>query len=484
MRSVGQVRRRFYRTLRYSGAVNLVRLLLVWGTVFLLGCMAGKDYEEPEVRVPKSWRGGAGAKLDERELRTWWRALNDRKLTELVNQAVRKSPQLRLAAASLKEARALRGVTESGRFPTLQGSGSVDRGRRGLLGRPASNTLYSGTFDAAWEGDLFGKVRRQVESAEAQVQATEEDYYDVLVTLTAEVALNYVEVRAFQKRLEVAQNNRAAQQRTVDIVRGSFEEGEVSRLDLEQAQANLETTESQIPLLESRLSQARHRLAVIVGYAPRSLDTALGKAGEIPVGPRSIAVGVPAEVMRRRADVRRAERLLAAQWARVGVAKAELYPSFQLLGTVGLESIGTGTFLKSSSGIFGVGPLVRWNVFNGGKVRQMIKVETARQEQALINYEAAILNALRDVEDAIVAYGKEMVRRELLMRAEQTTRRTVELAQSQYREGESSFVTVLDAQRSLFKVQDQLVQSEALVTTNIIRLYKALGGGWIYRKKR
>ena len=484
MRSGDQRRRRTRPDSRYGPAVSLVRFMFVGGVVLLLGCTAGRDYQEPETHVPESWGNGTRVKLNESELRTWWRNLNDRNLTELVNQAVRKSPQLRLAAASLKEARALRGVTESGRFPTLRGSGSVDRGRRGLMGRPATNTLYSGAFDAAWEVDLFGKVRRQVESAEAQVQATEEDYYDVLVTLTAEVALNYVEVRAFQKRLKVATENRAAQQRTVDLVRGSFEEGEVSRLDLEQAQANLETTESQIPLLESGLSQARHRLAVIVGYAPRSLDAALGKAGEIPVGPRSIAVGVPAEVMRRRADIRRAERLLAAQWARVGVAKAELYPSLQLLGTVGLESIGTGTFLKSSSGVFGVGPSVRWNVFNGGKVREMIKAETARQEQALISYEAEILNALRDVEDAIVAYGKEMVRRDSLMRAEQTTRTTVELAQSQYREGESSFITVLDAQRSLFKVQDQLVQSEAQVATNIIRLYKALGGGWSYNKER
>ncbi len=282
MRSSDQGRRRPHPGLRYGETVNLVRLLLVGGMVLLLGCTAGKDYQEPEVRFPESWKNGGRAKLNEKELRRWWRTLNDRKLTELVNQAVRKSPQLRIAAASLKEARALRGVTESGRFPTLQGGGSVNRGRSGMRGRPATNTLYSGSFDAAWEVDVFGKVQRQVESAEAQVQATEEDYYDVLVTLTAEVALNYVEVRAFQKRLEVARENRAAQRRTRELVKGSFEEGEVSRLDLEQAQANLETTESQIPLLESGLSQARHRLAVIVGCAPGSLDATLGRGVGIP----------------------------------------------------------------------------------------------------------------------------------------------------------------------------------------------------------
>lgn len=267
-------------------------------------------------------------------------------------------------------------------------------------------------------------------------------------------------------------------------MKGSFEAGEVSRLDLEQAQGNVETTESQIPSLEASLAQATHRLAVTVGSAPASLDGQLAKVREIPMGPRSIAVGVPAEVMRRRADVRREERQLAAQWSRVGAAKADLYPSLRLSGTVGLESIGLGTFLKSSSGVFGVGPSVSWNVFSGGRVRQTIKVETARQEQALISYEAAILDALRDVEDAIVAYGMEMVRRESLSRAEQSARRTMELAEAQYQGGESGFLPVLDAQRSLFQAQDQLAQSEAQIATNLIRLYKALGGGWVIRKER
>jgi NodT family efflux transporter outer membrane factor (OMF) lipoprotein len=451
--------------------------------VALLGCPAGSDYVEPGLPTPEAWSQGGGAKLNERELRTWWRTFGDGELTGLVDRAVKGSPQLRLAASRLEEARAMRGVTESGRFPTLDAGASFERGRYAMRGRPDTNTLYSGSFDSAWEVDLFGKIRRQAQAAEAQLQASEEDYYDVLVTLTAEVALNYVEVRAFQKRLAVAEENRAAQRRVLDLVKDSFEAGEVSRLDMEQAQTNVETTESQIPLLEMSLAQARHRLAVLVGLPPASLDGQLGKVRGIPMGPRSIAVGVPAEVMRRRADVRRAERQLAAQWARVGAAKAELYPSLQLAGTVGLESIGMGTFLKGSSVIFGVGPSVRWNIFSGGRVRQMIKVETARQEQALIGYEAAILDALRDVEDAIVAYGKEMVRRESLARAEQSARRTVELAESQYRGGESGFLPVLDAQRSLFQAQDELVRSEAEVTTNLIRLYKALGGGWVNRKE-
>ena len=436
------------------------------------------------MRTPDAWSRGGGAHLDEKELRTWWRTFGDGELTGFVNQAVKKSPELRLAAARLNEARALRGVAASGKFPTLDAVGSIERGRRALRGRPTTNNLYSGSFDSAWEMDLFGKIRRRVEAAEAELQATEEDYYDVLVTLTAEVALNYVEVRAFQKRLAVAQENRAAQRRTRDLVKGSFEAGEVSRLDLEQAQGNVETTESQIPLLETSLAQAKHRLAVTVGLAPASLDGRLTKVRGIPMGSRSIAVGVPAEVMRRRADVRRVERLLAAQWARVGAAEAELYPSLRLTGTVGLESIGFGTFLENSSGIFGVGPSVKWNVFSGGKLRQLVKVETARQEQAMIGYESAILNALRDVEDAIVAYGMEMVRRESLVRAEQSTQRTVDLAEAQYSGGESSFIPVLDAQRSLFQVQDQLVRSEAQVTTNVIRLYKSLGGGWVPRKER
>jgi NodT family efflux transporter outer membrane factor (OMF) lipoprotein len=424
----------------------------------------------------------SGTPVDVKTLGQWWTTLNDPTLMRLVDRALQGNLDLRQASARVREARARRGLIAAERFPTLDATGAVSWTRSSedttFPGADQDNTLYTAGFDASWELDVFGRVRRSVEAAEADVQARVEDLRDVLVTLLAEVALNYVEVRSGQTRLAVAEANRDAQAKTLALVQLNYEAGEVSRLDLEQAQSNLQTTQSQIPTLEIQLAQAQHRLAVLLGQPSGTLDAELGERQRVPVPPPEVAVGVPADTLRRRPDVRRAERELAAQTARIGVATADLYPRFTLLGSIGLEALSFSNLFSGANAVYSVGPNMRWNLFNAGSIRQNIAVQDARQEQALIAYEAAVLNALKDVDDALIAYGKEMTRRQSLLAAEQATRRTVEIAQNRYSAGEGDFLTVLDAQRSLLSLQDQLAASNAQITTNVISLYKALGGGW------
>lgn len=471
---------------RFGGLFISVMISLL-GT----GCTAvGPDYAAPELNPPIQWNGESSSRinsepLDPTSLNQWWTTLQDPLLTQLVNRAVSGNLDLRDAESRIREARARRGVSAADRFPTLNASGNTTRSRisensfyDGTSYAGSTNTLYAGSFDASWEIDLFGRIQRQVEATQASLDASEESYRNVLITLLAEVALNYLEVQTQQARLDVAKANLETQARTVELIRTNVNAGETSRLDLEQALTNLETTRSTIPSLESSLSQAKNRLAVLLGQPPGTLDKEFAEHRSIPLAPPQVAVGVPADVLRRRPDVRQAERTLAAATAKVGVATADLYPSLTLFGSVGLESLDSGSFLSSASRTFGISPSLQWNLFDAGRIRNNIDIVSEQQEQALIAYEAAVLNALRDVEDSIVAYGQEMVRRQALVDGEQSARRALDIAEDQYKAGETDFLSVLEAQRSLLNLQDQLAASNGQVTTNVIRLFKALGGGW------
>jgi NodT family efflux transporter outer membrane factor (OMF) lipoprotein len=338
--------------------------------------------------------------------------------------------------------------------------------------------LYDVGFDAGWELDLFGGVRRSVEAAGASLEASQEGLHDVMVSLLAEVALNYVEVRSFQTRLSLAEANQRAQEQTYGMVVTRSQTGLTSNLDLEQARYNLEETRSQIPLLQTGLEQAKNRLSVLLGQNPGSLKEELAERKAIPLPPLEIAVGVPADVMRRRPDIRKAERELAAQTAVVGVATARLYPRFTLAGSIGLEALSVTSLFERESGTFGLGPSFQWNLFDAGRIRQNIEVQNAIQEQALIRYEASVLKALAEVEDALTGYAEEQVRQRSLKAASGAARRAVDLAEDQYRSGLTDFQNVLNGQRALLSLQDQLAQSQGAVTSHLISLYKALGGGW------
>jgi NodT family efflux transporter outer membrane factor (OMF) lipoprotein len=471
----------------------LVRLLLwlsiMLTIVILSGCKAvGPDYVMPETPVSASWHsqleGGLSAEeMDKQTVASWWTTLNDPILTSLIDRAVAGNLDLKSALARVRQSRALRNIAGAGLFPTLNigASDTFSRGRKDI-GTGETNELYAANFDAGWELDIFGGVRRSVESATADLQARRENERDVLVSLLAEVALNYVEVRTYQARLASAQANLETQNETYQLTQWRNEAGLGDELAVQQALYNLVSTRSQIPSLRTGLEETINRIAVLLGEQPGRINEELTNPESIPVTPLSVAVGVPAEMLRRRPDVRQAERELASQTAQIGVAAAELYPRLSLDGSIGIEAGSLRNLLRNASSsdtwTLSGGPRVSWAIFDAGRIRQNIQVQSALQEQALIQYEAVILGALEDVENALVSYAQEQQRREDLREATQAAQKAAELARNKYEAGLTDFNNVLDTQRSVLSFQDQLAQSNGTVTTNLIRLYKALGGGW------
>jgi NodT family efflux transporter outer membrane factor (OMF) lipoprotein len=453
--------------------------------VLLAGCAVGPDYRKPDLPAPAAWRspmqgGLQSASAEATQLARWWEGLNDPQLSRLIEAAAASNLDLKLAQARLRESRARRGVSAADRFPTLNTRAGANRSRSseemGLAGGKIGET-YSAQFDASWELDIFGGKRRALEAAEANVDAAIEDTRDVQVSLLAEVALNYIELRADQARLAIAQENLATQTETWQIARWRFDAGLTTQLDEDQAKLNLEQTRAQLPALTSALEQAKNRLAVLLGKRPGELAQ-LDAPAPLPPIPASVAVGIPADTLRSRPDLRRAERQLAAATAQVGMASAALYPNFSLSGTLGLQALSSGNLLTASARLWSVAANAGWVLFDAGRIRQNIEVQNALQEQALIRYESAVLAALRDVENALVAYAEEQNRRTALDDAVQAAQSAAALAASQYAAGLTDFQSVLDTQRSLLTLQDQLAQSDAAVASNLARLYKALGGGW------
>jgi NodT family efflux transporter outer membrane factor (OMF) lipoprotein len=300
----------------------------------------------------------------------------------------------------------------------------------------------------------------------------------VLVTLLGEVARNYVEARGCQRRLEIARDNIRAQEQSLAIVQNRFTNGLTSDLDVQQASTVLATTRAVVPALETALAASIHRLGVLLGQTPESLETELSTVAPIPAAPPVVPVGLPSELLLRRPDVALAERQLAAATANIGVAKADLFPKFYLTGVAGFEGISADDWFKSGSQFWSVGPAVQWRIFDAGRIRANIQVQNARQEQALANYENTALSAFEDVENALTAYAKEQIRRQQLEAAVKSSEESLRLANQLYANGLSNFINVLDAERSLYQAQDALVQSDRTISANLIALYKSLGGGW------
>ncbi len=468
---------------------TVLRIPALLAILILTGCAAvGPDYVQPETPVAASWHsrleGGLTAEeIDPQILASWWTTLNDPELSSLVEQAVAGNLDLKNAWARVQEARARRGLAKTDMFPTLNITGSDTWTRSSKeTGTGKTDQLYAANFDSGWELDIFGGVHRSVEAAEADLQATNENLHDVLVSLLAEVALNYVEVRTYQSRLNAAQGSLDTQNETYQLALWRYQAGLSDELATQQARYNLESTRSQIPTLRTGLDEAMNRIAVLLGEQPGKVHEQLQKAEPIPETSVKVAVGVPADLLRRRPDIRQAERELAAQTARIGVANADLYPKFKLSGSIGLTALSMNNLLTnlSSTGDWTLsgGPQITWTAFDAGAVRRNIEIQSALQEQALLQYEAAVLGALEDVENALVSFVQQQRRRDSLREATQAAQRAVELAQNKYEAGLADFSDVLDAQRSLLSFEDQLTQSNGTVTSNLIRLYKALGGGW------
>lgn len=520
---------------------NPAKTVIALAAVLVAGCMTGPDYVRPDVETPEEWSSAReGGAVDEPvDVTEWWTTLNDPVLDELVERGIASNLDLAIAEARVREARAARGVAASALWPNLGVSGAYARsqiaepdipdagsplsvslnkgpqgltrnltirGQRGSITRSVTNDgsgneptrttsgtltpgagtdapdrhldLFQAGFDARWEIDVFGGNRRAVEAAEATIEATEEFRRDVFVSLASEIARNYIELRAAQRRLEITNKNIDAQAGTVDITTARFEAGLTSELDVVRADALLASTESQVPLLETQIAASMHRLAVLLGEAPGALKDHLGPPVAMPMAPESVPVGLPSELLRRRPDIRQAERELAAATAQIGVAVADLYPKFYLTGAFGGASDSLGSVLSGANQIWSFGPSVDLPLFQGGRLRANINVATAREEQAAIGYEQSILLALEEVENGLVSFSQEQVRRESLKQSVAANQEAVRLANERYVRGLEGFLNVLQAQQQLFLSEDELVRSESFVLTDLIALYKALGGGW------
>jgi outer membrane protein, multidrug efflux system len=476
---------------------GLCRAAILGFMLIMVGCTVGPDYRSPDTPTPAMWSEAhyGGVNTRPTDLARWWEEFNDPALTGLADRAAVANLDLRLAESRIREARALRRVAESGAWPTVDVSGSYSRSRtsENAIGPSSSqgngaSPFFSGSrngqdlfrtgFDSSWEIDVFGGVRRSVEAADATIEATIEDRRDVLITLLGDVARNYIDLRGFQRRLSVASNNLKAQQESLEIIRVRFEAGLASDLEVAQAEAQVSTTAAQIPSLEALAKQAAHRLDVLLGIQPGSLWTELSIEAPIPALPPEARVGLPSELLRRRPDIRRVERQLAAATAEIGVAAADLYPRFSLSGVFGVQSVSASDWFSAQSRFWSIGPTVRWPVFDAGRIRATIEVRNARQEQALTQYEKTVLTAFEDVENALVSYAKEQTRYRSLVNAVAANRRALALADELYKNGLVDFLNVLDSQRTLYAAESDLTQSEATMATNLVVLYKALGGGW------
>lgn len=458
---------------------------------FACGCAVGPNYHKPNTPTPSQWgealAGGETNSAD--SIAGWWKNFNDPELNSLIDRAAQSNLDLRIARARVREARAQYGIAVGNLWPTVDGGSSFDRVRVSKRlpvlnylpvpsGTPYENNFYQAGFDASWEIDVFGGQRRATEAAKAQVAAAQFGERDVLVSLLGEVAINYVQARCYQKQLEIARENIQAQERVLAITRNRFTNGLADNLDVQQAATLLAMTRANVPTLETGLEASVHRLGVLLGQPPETLQAELSAVEPIPAAPPEVPVGLPSDLLLRRPDVAQAEQQLAAATANIGVAKADLFPKFYLTGMAGYQSVSASDWFTGGSRFWSAGPTVQWNIFDAGRIRSNIKVQNARQEEALAAYEKTALSAFEDVENALVAYAKEQDRRRSLEDAVKSSQESLRLANQLYASGLSDFINVLDAERSLYQAQDSLAQSDMTVSSDVIALYKSLGGGW------
>jgi len=456
------------------------------------GCAVGPDYKGVQTQVPSAWSGPvspSAARLTPApasDLVHWWTSFDDPILTSLVDRAVKSNLDVNLADARIRQARAARGIATAGLGPTIDAAGSLKRSRTpGISGAsPAGSekglvaNAYQTGLSAGWGLDIFGGVRRGVEAADADLRAAVEDRRDVCVTLAAEVAVDYIVLRSYQQRIATARENLKAQEQTAGLTHKRFKAGFVSALDVANADALVATTAAEIPLLEASARQTMYSLGILLGREPTALTQELSSPPPTPVTPPTVPMGVPSDLIRRRPDIRRAEAQIHAATARIGVATADLFPKFSITGSLGFQAGTLGSLFDWVSRFWSFGPSVGWRVFDNKGILSNIELQKAFREEAFITYQKTVLNALQEVENALIASAKEQERRKALVDAVAGNQKAVRLATQLYIQGETDFLNVLQAQRSLYSTEDALAQSTGALSTDLVSLYRALGGGW------
>ena len=445
---------------------------------FVACAPVGPDYQPPRQELPALWHEiglEKGEVIGRQELEHWWTLFHDPQLDSLIRRATLANLDLQMATSRIAQARARYLLVRSTVLPTANISGNYTE-----FGSGGSHNqdLFQVGFDAGWEIDIFGGARRAVESAQAGFAAANESRNDVLISLQAEVARNYLELRGSQQRLTTAENNLATQQKSFELARERHAIGLGTELDVAQAETLLEFNRAQLPALKESAGQAAYRLDLLLGLIPGSLADELTPRGDLPFPPAFLPSILPSELLRSRPDIRQAERQLAAATAEIGVAVAQLFPRFSLTGIVGLQNSNLGSLLSNSSPFWNVGPSINWSLFNGGSVRAGIDLNRARREEAQFSYEKTVLGALSEVESSLLSWKREDEINRSLAAATAAAQRALTLASGRYRAGLSGMLDLLLSERSLYEAQDQLIVSSQRLNVNLVALYKALGGGW------
>jgi NodT family efflux transporter outer membrane factor (OMF) lipoprotein len=489
----------------------LKRLPASAGLLLLAGCTLGPSFQKPDWASPASWftppkqpvAAGPSIPVAEPVDPDWWTLFNDPQLTALERRVAGENLDIRLAAIRLGESRAELGVARAAQLPTLDGNASYIRqqpsnhgifveiptaaGASGVANVSTGGVqshglqpfdIWQGGFDAAWEVDLWGRVRRSIESATATSEAAAEARRSALLSSLAEVARDYIQLRGAQAQLQIARDNVRTARQSLDLTQQRATGGVTTDLDVANASAQLRTTLSEIPALEQREAQLINALSLLLGQPPNALRAELSVPHPVPPVPPRVPVGLPSELVRRRPDIRQAEAQLHAATADIGVAQANFYPTLSLNGSAGLQSLQLNHAFDLDSKQYAIGPGLTIPIFEGGRLRATLQLREAQQQEAAVTFQKTVLQAWHEVDDALTAYQAEQRRRDALTHAVADNRRALGLAQSRYQQGVADFLEVLTAERSLLATQQQLAESTTIVSANLVALYKALGGGW------
>lgn len=459
-------------TRSFPNIAALATLLLV------SACTVGPDYKAPQLDLPSSWQDEGSAPPDPAALAAWWSQLDDPTLDALIATAERDNLDLKMALARLDAYRAALGIASGERLPQVGATASA--GRQGTSENSFNQGVTTNTFELgaslSWEVDLFGRLRRSVEAARADLEANSEMVTDLKTSLYANVAASYFEIRTLQERLRVLEDNLNTQEEGLKLAEARLKHGLGSQLEVAQARSLLEANRAQRPALKAALAQVQGALTVLLGQTPQELQ--LDDAGILPEVPPRIALGVPADLLRQRADIRQAERMLAAQIARVGVAEAERYPNFSLTAVLGQQAFEAGDLFDSASTFWGLGASLTQSIFNGSRLRNRVRMEDARAREALHNYEQTVLRALEEVHTGARVYQQQQQQLVHLDKALDAARKSLDAARNLYKEGLVDFQNVLDAQRQQLAIEDQRVAVRGTHAVALTSLYRALGGGW------
>jgi multidrug efflux system outer membrane protein len=473
------------RSIHFKIIIRVRRWLWSGVVCLVAGCTVGPNYKPPEVEMPEGWTYSSPdvfSTVPDANNVGWWKVFNDEELDGLVRRAIRNNRNVKAAFYAVEASRASRDFVAGQYYPSVSATGSYKRVLASGTAQVAASAkpidLYSSGLDFLWEIDLFGKIRRSVESAQATYEASVEDYRDVMVTLLADVCTNYIGLRTTQERIKYAKSNVEVQRKTLELTKNLYQAEIVGELDVRQAEFNLASTESEIPTLLIAEEAFLSRLAVLLGEQPGSLRNELSTLRPLSPVEESIEISLPANLLRQRPDIRRAERLLAARTASIGVAKADLYPALQLSGilqTQALKFSGLGNVTDNKS--YSYGPGLTWNIFQGNRIRNNIKIQEALTAGLLADWQNTVLTAVEDVQNAMYAYVQQAKRQQSLQDAVTASLRSVDLVQNLYQNGLTDFQNVLDTQRALFVQQDSLAASNGLLLQDLVAIYKAFGAG-------